>query len=304
MDDMKPKSIIPFLILAVLTACQPGATAAPVQTAIPSGTEVIETMTEPSNDIPTVLSPLPADPQVIRFTASDGQELTGTYYPAKTNPAPLIVLMHWIRSDQTDWATVAVWLQNRGVPDGIANPAGTWQDGSWFPELPDDFSIGVFIFTFRGCLPNKRCPNFDGSGWLLDAQAALQKAATLEGVDPARIITAGASIGADGAVDTCALANRTVPGSCRGAFVLSPGSYLGMSYPTAVQQLQSPASGAAMPVWCLADENEISICEQGEGETYRSIEVKGGGHGMSLIAPDLDPQALDLLIEFIQQTVE
>lgn len=128
-------------------------------------------------------------------------------------------------------------------------------------------------------------------------------AANLDGVDPTLVITAGASIGADGAVDGCYMANETTPGTCQGSFSLSPGGYLGISYKSAVVEMQTLADGKTNPAWCLADPSEYFFCEQAEGDSYRPIEIVDGGHGMEMIRPGLDPQALELLIEFIQLTV-
>jgi len=58
-----------------------------------------------------------------------------------------------------------------------------------------------------------------------------------------------------------------------------------------------------IPAWCLADPLEYYFCEQAEGNSYLPIEIAGGGHGMTLIKPGLNPQVLELLIEFIQLTV-
>jgi dienelactone hydrolase len=249
------------------------------------------------------LPALAAEPQVITFTASDGQTLTGTYYPASVNPAPVIVLMHWMGGNEHDWDAVAVWLQNRGVESLTTDTAYTWLDGSWFPNVPDGFSVGVLTFTFRGCENSHGCMNMDEAGWLLDAQAAVLTAAGLEGADPTRIISAGASIGADGAADGCYLANEVTPGTCKGSFSLSPGGYLTVAYANAVQKLQSAEAADSIPAWCLADQSEIYVCEMAKGDTYRSIEIQDGGHGMMMINPNLDPQALELLIEFTQLTV-
>lgn len=294
-----------FVILfGISTACTPtidsvASTSSPETPLEQKSSEPVQTNQTAATELPA----LAADPQVITFTASDGQTLTGTYYPASVNPAPVIVLMHWMGGSEHDWDAVAVWLQNRGVDSGITDPAQPWQDDSWFPLVPEGFSIGVFTFSFRGCENGYECNMTDRPGWLLDAQAAVQTAAGLEGADPTRIVTAGASIGADGAPDGCYLANEVTPSTCQGSFSLSPGGYLTVAYNSAVQKLQSPADGNAIPAWCLANPSEYYVCQSAKGETYRPIEIPNSGHGMAMISPGLDPQALELLIEFIQLTV-
>lgn len=42
---------------------------------------------------------LPAAPQEVTITTEDGRALAGLYYPAKVNPAPIVVLMHWAGGD-------------------------------------------------------------------------------------------------------------------------------------------------------------------------------------------------------------
>jgi dienelactone hydrolase len=59
----------------------------------------------------------------------------------------------------------------------------------------------------------------------LDAKAATDAASQLEGVDSHQVVAIGASIGADGAADSCFLHN-TQATTCVGALSLSPGNYL------------------------------------------------------------------------------
>jgi hypothetical protein len=206
--------------------------------------------TEPPPPTPTSgPQPLPGDPQEILFSASDGEPLQGTYYPAAVNPAPLVVLMHWVGGDKSDWYEIAVWLQNRGQANPFPNPGSEpWWDPTWFPALPADTSYGVFIFSFRDCEPYEAgCAGWTPDVWLLDAQAVMLKAVELEGVDPTRIVAIGSSIGADGAADGCLYLEEQVPGSCKGAASLTPGDYLTLAFSEVVKQLgekQTP-----IPVW-------------------------------------------------------
>jgi len=307
-----------LLLSACASAPTPALTIAPTELPVPpSQTPVPPTLTPipPSpqpTEIPPTVTPsgpplLPPDPQVIDFTASDGQALKGTYYPAAANPAPVIVLMHWAGGDETDWDAIAVWLQNRAVPSRTSPAAYPWQDGSWFPPVPVDFSIAVFTFSFRGCLSNQGCQAFDIPGWLLDAQAGILTAAKLEGVDPARLIVAGASIGADGASDGCFLVNNVMPGACKGALSFSPGDYLNLAYSKAVKELQQPADGSpAVPVWCLADEKEIGVCQAASNPAYtayKTFEFPGAGHAMTMLSPKVTPSAMQTLLDFIQLAI-
>jgi dienelactone hydrolase len=234
------------------------------------------------------LPPLPPDPQRVEFQAEDGQELMGTYYPAATNPAPMVVLMHWAPGDQTEWPAIAAWLQNRGLEIGAGG--APWLDSSWFPPMLEGQSFAVFAFTFRGCVGG--CSSFQPEGWLLDAKAAMKTASELDGVDPTRMVAIGASIGSDGAADACG-------GGCLGALSLSPGSYLGVGYDEAVAAID----GAGNPAWCLAaegDETSALACRSATGEQYRMEIYPGSEHGMELIDPDIDPSVLGLFLEFLE----
>jgi len=282
-------------LLLALCACQ-GRTAAP--TAQPS------TPLQPGLTPPPAAEPLPPDPQAVSFQASDGQALSGWYYPARVNPGPLVVLMHWAGADMYDWIEIAAWLQNRGLENPFGIPGdGPWWDPAWFPPVGGGVSYGVFIFTFRGCTA-VGCAEFVPTGWMLDAQAALRTATGLAGVDPGQVALIGSSIGADGAADTCAWLDTLLPGSCRGALSLSPGGYLGEEYPFAVRSLgeQDPP----VPAWCLANETEFPECEAAEeadNPAYQDFRVPGGGHGNELLSPGLDPLPMQILLDFLAATL-
>jgi len=263
---------------------------------------------QPTTDLQHAdLDALPPEPQKITFQASDGQALSGYYYPAAVNPAPLVVLMHWARGNLSDWYEIAVWLQNRGQANPFQSRSGIpWLDSSWFPPLSASQSYGVFLFSFRNCRPfDAGCPDWTPDLWLLDAQAAMQTALTLPDVDPTRIVAIGSSIGADGAADGCAWLNEQQAGACQGALSLSPGGHLGLSYPAVVRQLgQSQPPAAA---WCLADEAEIGICDKAANAgnpAFRAIKITGGGHGNYLLRPNLDPLPIQILLDFLVQTLE
>lgn len=223
------------------------------------------------------------------------------YYPAAVNPAPVIVLMHWTPGDQSDWVEIAYWLQNRGL-GGNSEPAFPWLDPSWFLPMPEGASHAVFTFTFRGC--EGGCKSWTPDSWEADAFAALAAAATLEGVDPSRILAAGASIGADGAPDRCMWLNTNsgLDAKCVGAFSFSPGSYLVLPYPAVIAEL-----GALNPpvlLYCLyakGDKESASTCEAADGDVYQKFAWEGEDHGMTLIRPGLEPLPLQLFLEFIQE---
>lgn len=296
-----------ILVSFVLTGCQQ-ATSSP--TAASEG-ETANQVESTEADLPAETeavpatadeNPLPADPITMSFTTRDGVELAGTFYPAATTTAPVIVLTHWAPGDQSDWRAIAAWLQNRGLqvePGGADEP---WLDSSWFPAFADDYSFNVFTFTFRGC--EGGCMTFDREGWRLDVEAAMDEVARMDNVDHSSVLTIGASIGADGAAYGCHSYNAQL-GGCQGAFSLSPGGYLDIPYSEEVANLEGELVGR--PAWCLyaeEDSESAAACLEAAGSLYRAVNYPGSLHGMRLINPEQDPNPLELIIDFIHDYLQ
>lgn len=305
------------LMMASLGACSkaaptPISTAAPTEA--PSEPTAVETTPPPAEtsaptEAPTAAPEVeanvsPPDPQIITITTDDNFTLTGYYYPAAVENAPVVVLMHWMMGDHNDWNEVAVWLQNSGLQNPFPNPGSDpWWDPSWFPTVPADKSYAVLTFSFRGCQPSPAgCQTAQRANWLKDAQAVMQFARGLEGVDANRIAAIGSSIGADGAAYGCQMLNEEFPGACQGALSLSPGDYLGVSYVNTIQQLgkNDPPTAA----WCLASPNEFGICKSAESKgnaAFKGYSIPNGEHGNMLIRPELDPLPMQLILDFLDQ---
>lgn len=289
------------LLGLLLTACggstppppTPTATVVPTATLRPSPTPTALPTAQPTPSV------LPPDPQRIEFQAADGTRLVGYYYPAAVKPAPVIVLMHQLGTTQQDWVTRGLvhWLQNRGRDGGaLTAPAK-----GIYPPLPAGTSFAVFTFDFRGmgeslpAMPERMTGdefNQWVAGWLSDAQAAVAQARALPDVDPDRLALIGASIGADAAVDVCDV-------GCLGALSLSPGSYLNISYPEAVQKVD----GAGKPTRCLASEGDTDsaeACRAAQGAHYQAFVYPGKDHGMWLLKAGLDPDVGQVLLEFLK----
>jgi dienelactone hydrolase len=265
---------------------KPTATFTPEPTFTPSATPIV------------ILDP---EPIMVNFITEDGEELEGIYYPAPENPAPLIILLHWARGDSTEWDQIAPWLQNRDQLVRIPDYNHSWRSSDWFPEFSSEGPLGVFVFTLRDCQDG--CQTYDPEGWLLDIEAAMLKASQLQGVDKNRILTAGASIGADGALYGCAWLNQSGTGSCKGSFSLSPASLLTLPYEELAGQLiglEPP-----LPVYCLfglRDDASVETCSEIPGlisVDYGYIE----NHGLELIQSGRGPDPLVLLNEFINSSL-
>lgn len=248
----------------------------------------------PSITTKPVEESLPFEPQRIEFEAEDGTVLVGFYYPPAKRSAPLVILMHWARGDQTDWVEIAQWLQNRvdEYPEG-ERPSETTVS-SMLPTMPKELSYAVFTFDFRGFGESTQSSTSGGpEGWLMDAIAAVDTAQHLSGVSASKYINIGASIGGDGAVDAC---NE----GCNGALSISPGSYLGVNYSDAVSRLESLNSDAF--AWCLASEADatsLEACQAAESANFIRIIYPGNSHGMDLFQPGLEPDIAQVLQEFI-----
>jgi len=253
-------------------------------------TEEPEPTAEPTEEPPVSLPP---EPQEITFQAEDGQTLSGRYYPAAVDGALLIILMHWAPGTMDDWNEIAFWLQNRGLSGSSPNVGQQpWLDPSWFPAITEGKSYAILTFNFR---------KGGREEMLLDAQAAFNAARGLQGINPGQIVSFGASIGADGAPDGCVWHNENFGTGCLGALSLSPGSWLMVPYNEVVDKLG--AESPPKPVWCFYatdDAQALETCQSVSGDHYRMVEWQGGGwHGMELIDPARDPNALLLIMEWL-----
>ena len=230
------------------------------------------------------------------------------YYPSVTMDAPVVVLMHQANMDLHQWDTIAPWLQNAGGDQaGISSfhvaklmQSEPWQDNSWFPDLPEDFSVSVFTFTFRGC--EGGCSSFETDGWALDATAALEEAASMPEVDASRVVPVGTSIGADGAVDGCINLSDDSAVNCLDAFSLSPGSYLEIEYAFAVET----AIGLGKEQNCFAtegDEYSAQTCRSVEMEGFSAYVEEGMEHGIKMVNPEFPINILEMLRDYLVNEV-
>lgn len=311
------KVIVAILIIMSLSlwGCKAGGVVTSTQES-PSPVVVSATLPSEPTSLPqatlppvkeSVEEPLPPGVQSIEFTAEDGYVLQGSYYPASVNPAPVVVLLHQAGFNQTMWQAIAPWLQNRGLANTafqigsggvLARPYyQSFNDPSWFPEVSPDLQVAVFTFTFR-CWESGSCANYDREGWQKDALVALKTAADLPGIDPQRMLTMGASIGGDGAVDACYLYNQEMGSGCIGAIANSPGSYLLLDYRDTAEKLL----GKGFPVLCAASQGDTlskdSCNSVAEAPLYQTQIYTGNAHGIFMVDPSLQPSLLELWLQF------
>ncbi|MFN2305024.1 MAG: hypothetical protein ACK2TV_14935, partial [Anaerolineales bacterium] len=88
---------------------------------------------------------------------------------------------------------------------------------------------------------------------------------------------------------------------CLGTLSLSPGSYLTLPYAEVVEKLGNETP--PKPAWCFfatGDTVSKETCQSAMGDHYRMVEWLGGSwHGMELIDPALDPNALLLILDWL-----
>ncbi len=256
-----------------------------------------------------------ATPQPQTFTAADTTVLAGTFYPSRNCSAPVVILFHQAGGSKADWDELALWLQNRPdeigmLPRGMmASPLGKLVE--FFPAMPDDLSFAVFAIDFRGHGESAGDSAFDPAGFLQDAQAALLHAKTLPNVDPNRIITIGASLGADASVDACVtldgiiLAPTQASQGCVGALALSPGDFLGVSYTAAAATLGIDPHAAT--VHCIASEDDANapdLCGATIGAHHTKTIYPGGAHGIALLDPELVPNIGEVILDFLLTSLD
>lgn len=258
----------------------------------------------------------------VEFMTEDGRSIEGLFYPGAYEQGPVIILIHWAIGNMHDWDVIAPWLQNRNLKPlgGSDRQSANWYQSEWFPALPEwsSFSVLVFNYGYFG--------KSEGSYQTrtLDVKAAIDFVSALPYVNPDLIVTAGASLGADGAPDGCYL-HQLDPGStglCLGAFSLSPGDYLihpeiyPYSYAQTIEALIASETSEKI-VYCLAaenDENSPDTCRSGQTSTpdlnrFKFFLYSGKDHGLELLEPELFPidphvdlNALEIFIQFLEES--
>ncbi len=268
-----------------------------------TATEVSTKTPQPTNTAlpsPTATVVLSPDPIEVSFSLEDGTVISGKYYPGEINPAPVVVVFPWANGDQDDWVEIAGWIQNRGLvfDDGNRYP---WVNETWFPARSEIPAMSVFTVDFRECTGG--CKSWLSSEWVADARRAIETAAELHGVDEKMVVTMGASIGADAAVEACSWLNQSGKGRCHGFFAVSPGSYLTIPYDQTVTRLneQDPEINNVC-AFARRDDAAWETCESAPEEKlidFGYVEL----HGMELFQPGLQHNLLEEVDRFMREAV-
>jgi hypothetical protein len=124
-------------------------------------------------------------------------------------------------------------------------------------------------------------------------------ARTLNGVNSKQIIAVGASIGADAAAAGCAAVLKNDPDACLGTLSISPGNYLSAEYAVDIALLAEV--DPPRPARCLygEDDPDADVCRSITRANFFAQGWSGGYlHGMHLLTPHLDPNPLEVILDF------
>ncbi len=221
---------------------------------------------------PIALPPVPeiaarAEVFDIGMVTKDGVRIMGTYYRPEATQAPGVVLLHMLGHQREDWADFAAALQTAG--------------------------FGVLAIDLRGHGQSEGTRQ-----WLKmsqDAAIALDFLRSRPELDPDRILLAGASIGANIALNAAAADERVV-----GVALLSPGlDYHGVKTEPALQRYgQRPLFLAASSEDSYAANSVQQLDAQAAGP-HQLLMLEKQGHGTDML--NAENNLSDTLLQWFAQ---
>ena len=123
--------------------------------------------------------------RIVHFRTADGVAITGTYYPIKQNPAPVVLLIHSVSRNRTIWDSFAKLLQQSGLAALAIDLRG--HGDSTHKQTAD----GVATIDFHNLVAA------DYQDMLLDIEAGVDWLQAQPGIDGKRIALVGESLGAN-----------------------------------------------------------------------------------------------------------
>lgn len=221
-------------------------------------------------------------PRVVKFQTSDSMEIVGDYFdaPKSSQPAPAALLIHMFRTDRSTWKPLIAPLRAAGFAVLAIDLRGHGDSArAHLDELKPRLERqdpGVF----RDMLRDVEAAH----GWLLSQ----------EGVDKARFVVVGASVGASLAIDYAAR-DRSVDG----VVMLTPGTgYMGLDSVTPAMRY------GARPVLLVSVEDDRRavdlLAKMNPGATSH-VEGRGTGHGTRIF--EVVPGMTGRVVEFLTQSV-
>ena len=216
---------------------------------------------------PDTPTPAPTEATLpMTISASDGTVLQARYYTALSGPAPAVLLIHQAGGSQQDWEPLVPALHGAGYAVLTLDLRGHGSSGG-LPEWAQ--------------MPG-------------DVQAALRQLSELPSVDPSRIVTIGASVGANLALNACA----DLVG-CAATVALSPGlDYYGLATAPAIPRLRD------RPLLIAASENDNNnpadsmMLDSLATSDHQLIVYPAAGHGTQMLAaqPELAARIVEWLV--------
>ena len=239
----------------------------------------------PATVEPAAASPAPAalpEAREVRFTSGDGITLVGDLQPADRPDAPLVLLVHQLASDRSEWAALRARLH----------------------ESP---RVATFAFDLRGHGQSTAGPSgavdfhrFTPTEWAAtgdDVLAALREITSeTHGLNPRRIAAVGSSIGATAVIAAAAEVPRIEV-----VVALSPGrAYHGFDALTPITSL----GGRSFFAVVARDETENVETAQAMARVLggEALLVEGSAHGVALFGAD--PTSLDRVETFLRGALE
>lgn len=225
-------------------------------------------------------APLP-EPRDVRFVTEDGVTLVGDLWPARDPSAPLVVLVHQLGSDRSEWAAIRERLREEPAIATLAFDLRGHGESTAGPDGPLEFHA------------------FDEAAWAAsreDVRGALHfVASSASEVTPSRIGAVGSSIGS-----TAVLAAAAIDPHLPVIVAISPGrAYHGFD--------------ALTPTLSLAGRRFLAVVSGREPDaldTARAmgrvtggevVEVDSDAHGLALLAAD--PTALEHVVTFLREAM-
>ncbi|AKF07086.1 alpha/beta hydrolase [Sandaracinus amylolyticus] len=147
----------------------------------------------------------PPEPRDVRFTTSDGVTITGTLRAAAAPDAPLVILVHQLGSDRSEWApllerlertpriaTLAIDLRGHGAStEGDGGATLSWRDfddATWARTADDVIAAIEFV---RGDASGVRPARVGLVGSSIGSTAVIAASARSEGIGPVVAISPG-----------------------------------------------------------------------------------------------------------------
>ena len=220
-------------------------------------------------------------PRVVRFQTTDGMEIVGDFLEARKSaqPAPAALLIHMFRTDRSTWKPLLAPLHAAGFVVLAIDLRGHGDSAraQWSELKPrlERQDPGVFRDMLR------------------DVEAAHVWLLGQDGVDKARFVVVGASVGASLAIDYAAR-DRSVDG----VVMLTPGTgYMGLDSVAPIMRY------GARPVLLVSVEDDRRavdlLAKMNPGATAH-VEGRGTGHGTRIF--EVVPGMTDRVAEFLSRS--